>query len=227
MKKRLFDITIATVALLISAPFIGVAAIGIIVTSPGPVFYRAQRTGRDGSLFQMYKLRTMHISSNEKSSITSPGDDRIFPFGNMIRRMKVDELPQFWNILTGSMSLVGPRPEAPKIVDEYYTDWMRETLNVRPGVTSPGAIYNYLMAETLIDEGDPEGSYAANLLMPKLALERAYQDRANFVSDIGYVVLTAKAVVAHFIGWTVVLPAVDVNSARRWAPHGPYTNDIK
>lgn len=225
MIKRLFDIAVAVLALLVAAPFIVVAAIGIMLTSPGPILYRARRAGRNGAQFTMYKLRTMHVAQNEASSITSPGDTRIFPFGNLIRRLKVDELPQFWNILNGNMSLVGPRPEAPDIVEKHYTDWMHETLRIRPGVTSPGAIYNYLMADTLLDDNDPEGSYARNLLPPKLALERGYLERASFFSDLGYVVLTAWAIVAHVLGRDVRLPTADITNARRWAPQGPYPSD--
>lgn len=217
MTKRLFDIAVAALAFFVAVPFIAVAAIGISLTSPGPIFYRARRAGRNGAQFTMYKLRTMHVDKNETSPITSPADNRIFPFGNMLRTLKIDELPQFWNILNGNMSLVGPRPESPDIVKRHYTDWMHETLRVRPGVTSPGAIYNYLMADTLLDDNDPEGSYALNLLPPKLALERAYLERANFLSDLGYVVLTAWAILAHVFGRDVRLPKKDVTNARRWA----------
>lgn len=226
MIKRLFDIAIATLALIASAPFIAIAAIGIKIASAGPLFYRARRLGRNGAAFTMFKLRTMHVAQNTASLITSPGDSRVFPFGKLIRRLKIDELPQFWNILNGNMSLVGPRPEAPDIVEKYYTDWMRETLLIPPGVTSPGAVYNYLMADTLLDDSDPEGSYARNLLPPKLALERAYIERANFFSDLGYVVLTAWAIVAHVRGRGVHLPKVDVTNARHWAPQGPFPNDF-
>lgn len=226
MTKRLFDIAAATLALLMSAPFIAVAAIGIMLTSPGAIFYRARRVGRNGAVFTMYKLRTMHVVQTGASSITSPGDNRIFPFGALIRRLKLDELPQFWNILNGNMSLVGPRPEAPDIVEKHYTDWMHETLRIRPGVTSPGAIYNYIMADTLLDDSDAEGSYARKLLPPKLALERAYLERASFVSDLGYVVLTAWAIVAHVLRRDVQLPETDITNARRFAPQGPYPSDL-
>ena len=94
---------------------------------------------------------------------------------------------------------------------------MHDTLRIRPGVTSPGAIYNYLMADTLLDDNDPEGSYARNLLPPKLALERAYLERASFFNDLGYVVLTARAIVAHVLGRDVRLPEADITNARRWA----------
>lgn len=225
MIKRLFDIAVAALALLVAAPFIIAAAIGIMLTSPGPIFYRARRVGRNGAPFTMYKLRTMHVAKDQVSSITSPSDNRIFPFGNLIRRLKVDELPQFWNILNGNMSMVGPRPEAPDIVEKHFSDWMHETLLIRPGVTSPGAIYNYLMADTLLDDSDPEGSYVRNLLPPKLALERAYLERANFFSDLTYIVLTAWAILANVLGRDVRLPKADISSALRWAPQGPYRSD--
>lgn len=226
MIKRLFDIAIATFALLVSVPFIAFGAIGIILTSPGPLFYRARRLGRNGAVFTMFKLRTMHVAQNSASPITSPGDSRVFPFGKLIRRLKIDELPQFWNILIGNMTLVGPRPEAPGVVERHYSAWMRETLLIPPGVTSPGAIYNYLMADTLLDDSDPEGSYARNLLPPKLALERAYLERANFFSDLGYVVLTTWAILAPVHGRDIHLPEVDITNARRWAPQGPFPNDF-
>lgn len=225
MIKRLFDIAVAVLALLVAAPFIVVAAMGIMLISPGPILYRARRAGRNGAQFTMYKLRTMHVAQNEASSITSPGDTRVFHFGKLIRRLKVDELPQFWNILNGNMSLVGPRPEAPDIVEKHYTDWMFETLRIRPGVTSPGAIYNYFMADTLLDDNDPEGSYASNLLPPKLALERAYLERASFFRDLGYIILTVWAIVANVLGRDVRLPTADITNARRWAPQGPYPSD--
>lgn len=220
--KRFFDATVAACALIVLSPLLVVAAIGIKVTSPGPVLYRARRVGRGGKTFAMMKFRSMHLGSDEQSAITAPGDIRIFGFGLMLRRLKLDELPQFWNILTGDMSLVGPRPEDPKIVERDYTDWMQETLLVTPGVTGPGAVYGYLFGDVLLDDSDPEGSYARNLLPPKLALERGYIERANFCSDFGYILLTAYAIVAHVLGRKVQIPQKDIEAAHRWAPQGPY-----
>jgi lipopolysaccharide/colanic/teichoic acid biosynthesis glycosyltransferase len=224
MAKRLFDILLALVALALSAPLFAFGAIGIKLTSPGPVFYPACRVGKGGRLFTMFKLRTMHVSTNEASSITAPSDSRVFPFGNLLRRLKIDELPQFWNILRGDMSVVGPRAEAPGIVDAHYSEWMRETLEVAPGVTSPGAIYNYVMSDQLLDPEDPEGSYVRNMLPPKLALERAYIEKAGFWHDLLYIMLTILAIVSHIVGRKVRLPASDVKLARKWAPDGPYTD---
>ncbi|GGD30074.1 sugar transferase [Sinisalibacter lacisalsi] len=222
MAKRLFDILFALFALVITAPFLAFGVIGISLSSPGPVFYRARRIGRNGEIFDMLKLRSMHVASESGSSITAPGDARIFAFGNLLRRTKIDEIPQFWNILVGDMSVVGPRGEAPGVVEEHYTDWMMETLRVAPGATSPGAIYNYVMSDTLLDPEDPEGSYVNRMLTPKLALERAYVERAGLWRDMIYIVLTVAAILATVVGRKVGLPAGDVELARRWAPEGPF-----
>lgn len=222
MVKRLFDIAFSAVVLVVSSPLLLLAAIGIKLSSPGPVIYRARRVGKGGGEFVMFKLRSMHVTSGAASVITAPGDARVFAVGNLVRRLKIDELPQFWNILRGDLSLVGPRAEAPDIVDEHYNSWMRETLDAVPGVTSPGAIYNYIMLDCLLDPRDPEATYVARMLPPKLALERAYVERASFLRDLQYVALTALAIAANALGRKVRLPAADVECAKRWAPQGPY-----
>lgn len=222
MLKRLFDILFALFAMGFSLPLILIGVIGIKLSSPGPVIYPARRVGKGGEVFTMFKLRTMHVAADGASSITAPGDSRIFAFGELIRRLKIDELPQFWNILKGDLSVVGPRAEAPGIVDAYYSNWMRETLNVAPGITSPGAIYNYIMSDQLLDPDDPEGSYVRSMLQPKLALERAYIERMGFWRDLHYVFLTLLAIAGQVLGRQIRLPASDVSLARHWAPDGPY-----
>lgn len=221
--KRVVDGSVALSALLVLSPVLAIAALGIKMTSPGPIFYRARRIGKGGTVFSMLKLRTMHVNSDRASAITAPGDRRIFGFGLWLRRLKIDELLQFWNILTGDMSLVGPRPEDPKIVERDYTEWMRETLLVAPGVTGPGSVYGYLYGDALLDAADAEGSYARNLLPPKLALERAYMERAGVLGDLGYILLTAAAILATILGRKLPLPATDVALARRWAPDGHFS----
>jgi lipopolysaccharide/colanic/teichoic acid biosynthesis glycosyltransferase len=216
MPKRILDVTVALIMLILSAPLLLIGFIGIWASSPGPLIYRARRIGRNGVPFDMLKLRTMTVATDGRSAITAPCDPRVFPFGSLIRKLKIDELPQFWNIIVGDMSLVGPRAEDPLIVNCYYSDWMKETLCVCPGVTSPGAIYGYLMGDLLIDNEDPEGSYVTKMLVPKLALERAYLERADFFSDIYYVMLTAWAIFAYTIDRPLRLPAVDLTAARKW-----------
>ena len=220
--KRVFDVSVALITLAVTLPFLLVVAMGIVMSSPGPIFYKARRVGKRGKVFSMLKFRTMHVDSDRSSIITSPVDNRIFGYGLWLRRLKIDEILQFWNILIGDMSLVGPRPEDPKIVEQDYKNWMQETLHVLPGVTGPGSVYGYIYGDALLDLSDPEGSYVRNLLPPKLALERAYMERAGLITDFSYILLTLHAIVLSIFGCDVCLPRVDIEAARRWAPNGPY-----
>lgn len=219
--KRLMDIVIAAAALILLAPVLVAAATGIWLASPGPIFYRAVRVGRGGDTFEMVKFRTMHQASSG-GVITSRGDARIFPLGRLLRKLKIDELPQFWNVLKGDMSIVGPRPEDPKIVRDHYSHWMRETLRVRPGITSVGAIFYYSEGEGLIDDQDPEGSYVERLLPPKLALERAYMEREDSLWDLRCMVMTAIAIVAAAIGRPLRVSERDLEAATQWVPRGAF-----
>ena len=199
MAKRLFDVIVAIFGLMVAIPVIAIAALGIRLTSRGPIFYQAQRVGRFGRGFKMHKLRSMHITANSGSAITSDGDPRVFPIGRVIRATKIDELPQLWNVLIGQMSIVGPRPEDPRIVADHYTQIDRETLQVRPGLTSPGSIYNYTHGETLVDSSAPERCYVERLLPLKLSMERAYVRKASLTYDLALIgrtiwVLLRKAV---------------------------------
>lgn len=214
MLKRGFDILFALVLLALTSPLLLAGMAAVRLSSPGPVFYVAKRAGRDNAPFAMLKLRTMHVGSAAASAITGPNDTRIFTAGRILRATKIDELPQFINILRGDLSVVGPRPEDPRLVETLYTPWMMETLAVRPGVTSPGAIFGYLEGDALLDAADPEGSYAARLLPIKLAVERVYLDRATFLSDLGVIVKTALAIAISMTGARVPLIARDIRDAR-------------
>jgi len=215
--KRGADIVLAAVLLVLLSPVLVLAAIGVRLSSKGPIFYRAARIARGGAPFEMLKFRTMHVHSGGPV-ITAPNDCRVFSFGALLRKSKIDELPQFYNVLKGDLSVVGPRPEDPKIVTEHYTDWMMETLNVRPGITSPGAVYYYQFGEDLVDAADPERFYVECLLPAKLAVERAYLERATFVSDLKVMGLTALAVLGSPVGLHVKPDARDLAAAERWAP---------
>lgn len=215
--KRTTDVVFALVVLALMSPVLLLAAVGVRLSSSGPILYRAERVGRHGKNFEMFKFRTMHVNSNGPV-ITSHGDSRIFPFGSFLRKSKIDELPQFYNVLKGDISVVGPRPEDPKIVNEHYTNWMLETLTVRPGITSLGALYYYLNGETLVDPSAPEHSYVEHLLPPKLAVERAYLERASFTNDMKVVVLTAMAIFGSPLGLRFKLTQRDLVAAERWAP---------
>lgn len=218
--KRAFDVVVALVFLVALAPLMAVAAIGIRLASPGPVLFRARRTGRGGAPFEMLKFRSMHVAAPgaEGGAITAHGDGRVFGFGRLIRRVKIDEIPQALNVLRGEMSVVGPRPEDPRIVEDSYTDWMRETLDVRPGLTSPGSVWYYARAEQLITADDPEGSYVRHVLTPKLAIERAYLERMGFWNDLATAVRTIMAVLGQMTGRTVMPARVDMERALEWCP---------
>lgn len=190
MVKRLFDVLFATLAILLLAPVFLAAAVAIRITSPGPVLYQARRTGRGGADFAMYKFRTMHVVQQSHSVITGTHDARIFPVGRILRATKIDELPQLFNVLTGQMSIVGPRPEDPAIVAKYYGPLGHETLTVRPGLASYGSLYNYTHGQSLLDDSDPEKSYVRQLLPIKLALEVVYVRKMSFAIDLQIVART-------------------------------------
>jgi lipopolysaccharide/colanic/teichoic acid biosynthesis glycosyltransferase len=195
MVRRLFDLTLAIPALIVIAPVMLIAAMAIKRSSRGPVFYRAARIGRQGRVFTMFKLRTMHVRPVAGSSITSADDPRVFRVGRWLRALKIDELPQLLNIVRGEMSVVGPRPEAPDIVARHYSAEDMRSLEVRPGLTSPGSIFYYTHGEQLLADGEAEQFYVERLLPLKMKLDLEYIQRASVVSDL-FVVLRTGAVLA-------------------------------
>jgi len=149
----------------------------------------------------MYKFRTMHVDQRSFfSSITSKNDPRIFAFGSLLRRLKVDELPQLFNILKGEMAIIGPRPEDPNIVNKYYAPFHYETFDVLPGLASPGSIYYYTHCEAALKENDAEESYANQLLPIKLALDTVYAREASFVYDLRVILRASWAIVSMAFG---------------------------
>src|SRR2546427_321486 len=201
MVTRLIDVLVAAVALAVTSPLFAIAALGIRLTSPGPVLYRAQRIGLDGRQFTMLKFRTMqHEAHLEDSAITSAHDARVFPLGSLLRRCKVDELPQLLNVLRGEMSIVGPRPEDPTIVYSAYRPEHMETLRVRPGLASPGSLYNYTHAESTLEDASAEAVYVERVLPLKLALETVYSRRASVLYDLWVMCRTAAIILAIAAG---------------------------
>jgi lipopolysaccharide/colanic/teichoic acid biosynthesis glycosyltransferase len=195
MGRRIFDIVVALAALVACGPVIAVAAVLVRASSSGSAFYKSTRVGRFGRPFTMYKLRTMHVRNNNGSSITSADDSRVFAVGRVLRALKVDELPQLWNIVKGDMSIVGPRPEAPDIVDKYYSDEYRRTLDVRPGLTSPGSICYYQFGEQQLREGSAEDYYVTQLLPAKMKQDLEWVRTTNFLTDICVIARTATVLI--------------------------------
>lgn len=219
MVKRLIDIIASAAALVVLSPLVAVAAAGILVSSPGPILFRARRAGLGGCPFTMYKFRTMHVRQGGfRSAITAAADPRVFKFGAWLRRLKVDELPQLLNVLKGEMSLVGPRPEDPRIVEAHYAPLHLETLKVLPGLASPGSIYNYTHGERLLGQfrGDPERLYVERLLPAKLALEMVYVREASLLYDLKIVLRTAAVIVATAAGRRNFSEPAEIKRAARF-----------
>jgi len=215
--KRLFDIALTAVALVASLPILAIAALGIRLSSPGPLLYRATRAGRRGKLFTMYKLRTMEVRSLvvEDSVITASNDKRVFPFGALLRRSKIDELPQLFNVLRGDMTFVGPRPEDPKVVAQHYTPEQWETLDVPPGLTSPGALYSTTHGERWLSEAAAERDYYEHLMPLKLALDRVYVRHSSVFYDLGVIARTALVVIGRAVGQRHFPDPPEMAEARR------------
>ena len=165
MIKRLFDLVAAAVGLLLLAPLLLLLALLIKLDSPGPVFFRQVRVGWRGRPFRIFKFRTMAVDLTPGGAqLTVAGDARITRTGNWLRRYKLDDLPQLIDVLRGTMSLVGPRPEVPRYVERYPAAWRDRVLSVRPGITDLASVHyrdeNALLARAV----DPEREYIEVIL---------------------------------------------------------------
>ena len=219
MIKRLVDVLLAAVALIVISPVLALAAIGIRLSSPGPIFYRAQLTGRHGRPFTMFKLRTMHVDHGGFDSIiTAARDPRVFRFGAWLRRVKLDEFPQLINIVRGDMSIVGPRPENARIVERYYRPEHRELLRVSPGLTSPGTLYDYTHGDDLVGSSNPEQAYVEQLLPIRLALDQVYLRHASLSYDLVLVARTLGLIGAIAVGRRVFADPPELAEARLLLP---------
>ncbi len=220
MPRRMLDVALAGLALVMLAPVLGAGALAIRLTSPGPVLYRAPRIGRHRREFTMLKLRTMRVGSNAAGAITSARDPRVSMAGAVLRRVKIDELPQHPNVPKGEMAIIGPRPEDPRIVATRYRPEHMETLLVRPGLASPGSLFNYTHGEAMLDGPDPESSYLERLLPLKLALEVVYVRRASLRYDLALMLRTAGVLAAVGAGRRRFPPPPEMEEAEallaRW-----------
>ena len=192
MIKRTFDLFVALMGLFLIWPLLAIIAIAVKLDSPGPVFFRGQRVGRFGHRFSMYKFRSMVAGAARKGpGITASGDARVTRIGKILRRTKLDELPQLINVVRGEMSLVGPRPEDPRYV-ALYTPEQRRVLSVRPGVTSMASV-KYRNEEAILSQGNLDDVYVNKVMPEKLAIDLAYLDEQTFLRDLGVLGLTLLA----------------------------------
>jgi lipopolysaccharide/colanic/teichoic acid biosynthesis glycosyltransferase len=190
---RWMDILLAASGLLSLSPVVIVVAVLVRVSSRGPVLFRQQRVGRFGRLFMMLKFRTMLVD-NAGARITAGGDGRITRVGRLLRKTKLDELPELWNVLVGDMALVGPRPEVPEYVDLTDPMWVR-ALEYRPGLTDPATLSLRNEEEVLAGHGDGYEAFYRDVMQPyKLQQYVAYAARRTCWTDLHILVKTVLAV---------------------------------
>ena len=220
MLRRFIESSLALLVLIVMSPVMCIAALGIRLSSPGPILYRAIRVWRNGELFIMYKFRTMHISMRGlESRVTLQEDPRVFAFGALLRLTKVDELPQLFNILKGEMSFVGPRPEDPHFVKHHYRPEQFEVLSVLPGLTSPGSLFNYTHGERWLDPADPETSYVMKVLETRIALDLVYIREMSWHYDVRLIFRTLWIVLAIVAGRTAFPDPPEMRKVRAPSPH--------
>lgn len=183
MTKRLFDVVGSAIALLLLAPLLLAVALIVKLDSPGPVFFRQERVGRHGMPFRIHKFRTMRSGAGGLP-LTVGEDPRITPSGRWLRRTRIDELPQFIDVLAGSMSLVGPRPEVPRYVALYPPGLRERALAVRPGLTDPASLEFIDEAGHLAYAADPEREYVEVILPVKVRRAAEYAERATLATDL-------------------------------------------
>jgi lipopolysaccharide/colanic/teichoic acid biosynthesis glycosyltransferase len=194
--KRLFDILVSTFVLIFSSPFFLIIAIIIKRDSPGPVFYRGTRIGRFGRPFRILKFRTMKECAHSYNGprITACDDERVTSIGRWLRDTKLNEFPQFWNVLKGEMSLVGPRPEDPDFAKTWPKNVWNEVLSVRPGITSPASV-KYHDEEKLLFQRNVEEMYLLELSPDKVRLDQLYVRYRSFLLDLDTILWTALLLV--------------------------------
>jgi lipopolysaccharide/colanic/teichoic acid biosynthesis glycosyltransferase len=195
MSKRLFDVVAAGIGLALLSPLLLLLALWVRLDSPGPVLYRQQRVGRNGVLFDILKFRTMRDRLDAGAQLTVGRDPRITRAGHFLRRYKLDELPQLINVVQGSMSLVGPRPEVPRYVDCYPPAARATVLSVAPGITDLASILYKEENDILGRATDPERAYLETILPVKLEYYQRYVRERSFWLDLRIIVQTLAAIV--------------------------------
>lgn len=195
MLKRALDLSLSGLGLSLLSPLFALIALAIKLDSPGPVFYRQERVGRHRQPFRIHKFRSMtHAPAIAGPELTVGDDERITRVGALLRTTKLDELPQLIDVLQGSMSLVGPRPEVPRYVALYPPELRDKVLSVRPGITDPASIEFRHEQALLAKAGDPELEYVNHILPRKLELAAEYVDNASLTTDLAVIARTLRAI---------------------------------
>ncbi|HWO41830.1 MAG TPA: sugar transferase [Candidatus Eisenbacteria bacterium] len=186
----MFDIVVAASGLLLLSPLLLAVAAAVKLSSPGPVLYRQQRVGRRFRRFDILKFRTMIADADKVGPLVTADDDpRITPVGRLLRKTKLDELPQLINVLKGDMSFVGPRPEVPRYVERFRADY-EEILTVRPGITDLASLRYRDESALLARAEDPEAEYVSKILPEKIRLAKEYIRQSSLFFDLALIVKT-------------------------------------
>jgi len=195
--KRLFDIVVSIIILSVFLPFGILLSIAILLESRGGVFYRQERVGRFGKTFRLWKFRTMRRNADKLGKLTvGMRDPRITRVGYFIRKVKLDEFPQFLNVLSGEMSIVGPRPEVQEYVD-LYTSEQRVILNVKPGITDYASLEYFKENELLGKAENPRETYINEIMPAKIELNKKYITNPTLGTDISIMWKTFLKIVSR------------------------------
>lgn len=203
MLKRLFDILVSLIVMVLFMPLFGLIAYAVKRDTPGPVFYRGSRIGRYGIIFNILKFRTMHETPESYSGpkVTAEDDPRVTPLGRWLRDTKLNELPQFWNVFKGEMSLVGPRPEDPEIAKTWPREVWKEVLSVRPGITSPASV-QYRDEENMLSTSKVMQKYLQELSPDKSRMDQLYVRHHSILLDLDILFWTALIMVPIIKSYT-------------------------
>lgn len=191
--KRFFDIVASAIALLTLFPVWIVAIVGIIISDLGPIFYFAHRVGKDNQPFKMYKFRSMKVDKNADEKSLRPNSDRIFFWGRIMRDTKIDELPQLINVFLGDMSVIGPRPASSDQVNITRAGKYAEISRVKPGLSGPAALYDYIFGDGITDESE----YEELVLPTRLNLDLYYLQVRSISYDLKMIWWTILSIFAH------------------------------
>ena len=194
--KRCFDFVCALIGIIGTSPLWFIAIVGILVSDWGPIFYTAHRIGKGNRKFKMYKFRSMRVAKAANEASLRPDEDRIFPFGHFIRKVKIDELPQLLNILNGTMSIIGPRPVAQDQFDLFRTGKWNEAAKVPVGLSGPAALYDFIYGDQFTDEKE----YMEKVFETRRELEYVYVQKAGMLYDLKMIVYTVICILYALVG---------------------------
>lgn len=194
--KRFFDFICALLAIVVTSPIWIIAIIGILISDWGPIFYTAHRIGKGNKPFKMYKFRSMRVEKTANEASLRPDEDRIFPFGHFIRKFKIDELPQLYNILNGTMSLIGPRPVAQDQFDLFRTGKWNLAAEVPVGLSGPAALYDFIYGDQFTDEKE----YKEKVFEIRRELEYVYVKKASVFYDLKMILYTVICIIYAMFG---------------------------